>query len=212
MNVVLLSAARRCTPETVGAWREQLGVVDAADVSLALVALHRPGHALPWVDTIVLGKLSSRGRTQRLAAAPAGSAAPDGAVAPAAALAAQAPQAAPAPVQREGVHRLVHGVRWRYRRARRAATTHPLARRVAGSTKVRRIRSAVSPLGPASAYSIGALAAPGVHALVAGADVVVALDADTYRAAWLLARRHPGPDVVVGTAAGKQAIARRRWG
>ena len=38
------------------------------------------------------------------------------------------------------------------------------------------------------------------------ADVVVALDADTYRAAWLLARRYPAPDVVVGAAAGKQAV------
>jgi hypothetical protein len=56
---------------------------------------------------------------------------------------------------------------------------------------------------------MSALTSPAVQVLVAGADVVVALDATTHRAAWLLARRHLGPDVVVGTSAGKQAVARR---
>ncbi|MBO3129952.1 hypothetical protein [Dermatophilus congolensis] len=44
----------------------------------------------------------------------------------------------------------------------------------------------------------------------AGADLVFPVDARSQRGAWLLARRHPGPDVVVGYPAAKRALRARR--
>lgn len=217
MNVVLLSSARRTTPDAALSIREQLGLAGRDDVVIRLVALHRPGRPLPGMETLVLDpKVLARGRVLTVPAAPlpaegrTGPATEDLSATPAeaAVATADAPVAPAAP--RTGVAKVVHGVRWRARRAKRQVAAHPQVKRVASSTKVRKVRSAVKPLGPASGFAVAALAAREVQPLVRDADVVVALDANTYRAAWLLARRHPGPDVVVGAAAGKQAAERRR--
>lgn len=221
MNVVLLASARRTTPEAALAVREQLGLADRPDVALSLVTVHRPAAGLPGMDALVIGT-GARARRRALRVPAAASAAPTAALDPTASVDTdeQAPAdpspatpvvtaPAPAAAPRRGTHRVAHAVRWRARRARRTVAAQPVVQRAGRSTTVRRVRTALSPLGPAGSYAVGALASGPVQTLVAGADVVVALDADTHRAAWLLARRHPGPDVVVGAAAGHQAIAAR---
>lgn len=213
MNVVLLSSARRMSGEAAVSAREQLGLADRPDVVPTLVTVHRPGQGLPGVDTLVIRSgATGRGRALSVPAGPLTTTDPVEAAslgaADASAITSTGPAGTPsAPAQRQGAARVVHAVRWRSRRAKRALAAHPTARRVARSTKVRRVRSAVAPLGSAGGYAVAAMASAQVQSLVARADVVVALDADTYRAAWLLARRHPGPAVVVGLAAGKQAVA-----
>lgn len=210
MNIVLLGSARRMTPEAAVSARDQLGLADRPDVVPSLVTVHRPARGLPGIDTLVIrAGATGRGRVLAVPAGPLTTSDPVEAAAAeaddAAPVAATAPAAPAAP--RQGAAKVVHAVRWRSRRVKRAVAAHPTAQRVARSTKVRRVRSAVAPLGNAGGYAVGALASAQVQSLVARADVVVALDADTYRAAWLLARRHPGPAVVVGLAAGKQAVA-----
>ena len=88
--------------------------------------------------------------------------------------------------------------------------SHPTVARVRNSTKVRKVTNAVVPGGPSARFALTTMRARNVQAVVADADVVVALDANAHRAAWLLARRHAGPDVVVGTAAGRRVISARR--
>ena len=120
---------------------------------------------------------------------------------------------------------VAHALRWRTNRARlavrrRAAVArrglgsspvrnHPTVARVLGSTKLRRARKAVVPDTHVSRYAAACLASREVHQLVDRADMVVAMDARTHRAAWLLARRHPRPDVVVGLAAAQRTLQAR---
>jgi hypothetical protein len=120
---------------------------------------------------------------------------------------------------------VAHALRWRTNRARLAMRRHPaLSRvvgpgglrrhptvaRVLGSTKLRRAGKAVVPDSLASRYAAACLVSRDVNELFAQADVVVAMDAHTHRAAWLLARRHPGPDVVVGLAAAQRSLQARQ--
>lgn len=104
---------------------------------------------------------------------------------------------------------LAHALRWRANRVRLNLLRHPTVLRVRGSTKLRRARKAVLPDSLSSRYAAACLTSREVNELVAGADVVVAMDAHTHRAAWLLARRHPRPDVVVGLAAAQRALQAR---
>lgn len=101
-------------------------------------------------------------------------------------------------------------VRWRANRARLAVRRHPTVSRVAGSTKLRRLRKALAPDSLGSRYAAACLVSREVSDLFDSADVVVAMDAHTHRAAWLLARRHPGPDVVVGLAAAQRCLQARK--
>ena len=104
----------------------------------------------------------------------------------------------PAPLTARAVPgRLAHGVGWRVRRARAAVGRHPVARRVSGSAKVRAVRR-LAPDRTSATFTATTLLAREVNDAVATADLVVALDRNTHQAAWFLARRHPGPDVVVG--------------
>lgn len=104
---------------------------------------------------------------------------------------------------------VAHALRWRANRARLAVRNQPLVSRVIGSTKLRRARKAIVPDSLASRYAAACLVSREVNDLVERADVVVAMDAHTHRAAWLLARRHPGPDVVVGLAAAQRTLKAR---
>lgn len=101
---------------------------------------------------------------------------------------------------------LAHALRWRANRVRLNVRRHPTVSRVIGSTKLRRARKAVVPDSLASRYAAACLVSREVNELIHRADVVVAMDAHTHRAAWLLARRHPRPDVVVGLAAAKRSL------
>ncbi|PKW27227.1 hypothetical protein [Phycicoccus duodecadis] len=216
MKVVVLSSARRTTPAYVASIRDQLGLDDVPDARMTWVALHHPRRPLPGLDTHVTGPAAVvRGRARLVPAGPAPLPGDDEPTAEDARTDderdADASSTGPRPAgpPQPFVRRALHGVRWRARRAQRAAVQHPVAQRVAGSTKVRRVRSALTPGGAATVFAAGTLRSPAVNSLVRRADVVVALDARTYRAAWLLARRHRGPDVVVGTAAGKAAVTVR---
>ena len=87
---------------------------------------------------------------------------------------------------------------------------HPRLDRLRRSTKVRKVLKAGRSGGASLRFALTTSSASAVQQVVARADVVVALDAESHRAGWLLARRHPGPDVVVGTAAGKRMLDGRR--
>jgi hypothetical protein len=207
VNVVLLSSARRTTTDAALSVRSQLGLTGRPEVVLDLVALHRPGRPLPGMRCIVLTPRVIAGR--RAVAVPAAPLPADDLAAPVSGDPSVRQAEPGTPPRREGFARVAHGVRWRARRARATAGAHPAVLRISSSTKVRKVRSALRPLDRSSGYAVAALVSREVHSLVADADVVVALDAHTFRAAWLLARRHPGPAVVVGAAAGKRAAALR---
>lgn len=89
----------------------------------------------------------------------------------------------------------------------------PGGSRVAGlrrHPKVRKVARAARSGGASLRFAVVALGSRQIQQVVAEADVVVALDPESHRAAWLVARRHRRPDVVVGAAAGKRVIAARR--
>ncbi len=127
--------------------------------------------------------------------------------------AAPAPAPVPAPVPaRTGAGRVAHALKWRANRVRLTVRRHPVARRVSGSTKVRRVRHALTPGGLATHFALGCTQSDAVRRAVGGADLVVALDQSSHRAAWLLARRVAGPEVVVGVPAGARIVALHRDG
>ncbi|HEU5143726.1 MAG TPA: hypothetical protein VFT81_01010 [Dermatophilaceae bacterium] len=75
--------------------------------------------------------------------------------------------------------------------------------------RLRRVATRIAPDVLGSRFALSCLRKPDVRREVADADVVVALDAHTYRAAWLLARLHPAPAFVAGTGAGRRVIEER---
>ena len=113
---------------------------------------------------------------------------------------------------RSGAARAAHALRWRANRARLTVVRHPVAQRVSGSTKVRKVRHALTPGGLATHFALGCAQSDAVRRAVAGADLVVALDQNSHRAAWMLARRVAGPEVVVGVPAGARLVALHRDG
>ncbi|GAA4110106.1 hypothetical protein GCM10022415_03620 [Knoellia locipacati] len=114
--------------------------------------------------------------------------------------------------RRTGARRVGHALKWRANRLRLTVQRHPVAQRIGGSTKVRRLRGAVTPGGLATHFALGCAQSPAVRRAVAGADLVVALDQNSHRAAWLLARRIAGPEVVVGIPAAARIVALDRDG
>lgn len=102
--------------------------------------------------------------------------------------------------------RAAKAVSWRANKVRLMVKRHPGLGRVRNSTKLRKAQANLAPSSLPTSFALACLRAREIGALVDVADLVVALDANTHRAAWLLARRHPRPMVMVGTAAGKQAI------
>lgn len=55
-------------------------------------------------------------------------------------------------------------------------------------------------------FAASCLRAGKVHDMVRDADLVVALDAASQRGAWTLAKKVPGPHVVIGIPAAKRII------
>lgn len=214
MNIVLLTTARGQRPEALESAREQLGLTAADHPDIRVVGWHPPRRGLPVTQHVVLGpdlSLTGRARYVRVApSAPPGS--PDlAAGAGEAAFPSPAAEASPADLPRSlppvyHPRRVAKAVAWRARRIRKALRKPALVTRVRQSTKVRKVKNKLAPGGLATQYAIGCLRAAVVHDLVERADVVVAMDANTHRAAWLLARRHPGPAVVVGLTAGRRVL------
>lgn len=105
--------------------------------------------------------------------------------------------------------RAVKAVRWRVNKVRITVKRHPRIARLRSSATLRAVRTNLAPSSLPTSFATSCLRAQKIGALVDGADLVVALDVNTHRAAWLLARRHHRPAVVVGAAAGRQVIASR---
>jgi hypothetical protein len=204
MRVVLLTTARGQRPATVREVLKELGLADHPETEVVVVGLHYPKKPLPVAANLVVGPdLSVRRQAKSVPTRDD--------VAAAEAAGATAAPAAPATPTAPIYHpaRVGKAVAWRARRARHTVRTNPAVVRVRNSTKVRRVKNKVLPGGLATRYAVACLSATNVGAAIEGADVVVALDSNTYRAAWLLARRHPRPAVVVGVAAGRRAVGDR---
>ena len=203
MNIVILATARGLRPASFRTIRDELAVDPVSDV-VTVVCAHRPYRPLP-VDAVLWAgaDYGLRRHATELPVAPhdveESDENADDESAP-----------VPPPVERTLARRLAHGVAWRARRVRFAVNDHPVVSRARNSTKVRKATNAVFPGGISARFAANALQARNVQRVVSTADVVIALDTNSHRAAWILARRHPGPDVVVGTAAGRRVIAARR--
>lgn len=235
MRVVLLSTARRPHPAWLLELMEQLGVRDRSDVALAVVTAHGSSSALPATMHLRAGlaTVAIGARTQRVALAPTGSTsdptdaglteslaeAMTGALTDDPDVPLDEPADDEVPDDVVGTSttdaplpsllhpaRVRKAVQWRANKVRLTIKRHPTIRRVSGSTKVRKATTLLTG-GVSTTFALACLRSPKVGRLVAGADVVVALDAGSHRAAWLLARRHSGPHVIAGTAAAKRVIA-----
>jgi hypothetical protein len=116
--------------------------------------------------------------------------------------------------------RLRQAVVWRAKRSRRRAERF-------GARQVRRVkmlRSNADHLPSAMVrtslrgrkdalsweFATMAMTSHSVNTLFRTADVVIPVDARAQKAAWLLARRHRGPDVIVTLPAAARAVAARR--
>jgi hypothetical protein len=116
--------------------------------------------------------------------------------------------------------RLRQAVAWRARRARRQAERFG-ARQVRRVTMLRSdtghlpsaiIRTSLRGRKDALSWEFASMAntSRAVNTLFRTAEVVIPVDARAQKAAWLLARRHPGPDVIVTLPAAARAVAARR--
>jgi hypothetical protein len=59
-------------------------------------------------------------------------------------------------------------------------------------------------------FTLAATSSRTVNAVFATADVVVPVDQRSQKAAWILARRHAAPEVIVTLPAAARAVASRR--
>lgn len=217
MRIVLLSA-RRLRPHQVESAIADLGFTAADAPDVRIVTWSLPVGRLPVLEHVVVGPDPlSKPRTVRVAqaaSAPAqrtsvamqdDGAGPEEVVdgEPLAAAETDPPSSA---ITRTGSERIRHAVRWRTNRARMAMGRHPLSQKVLGSTKVRRVAAKVVPGGVSAQFAISAARAQRVRRLCAMATVVVAIDQNAQRAAWLLARRVPHVPFVVGLPAAKRVI------
>ncbi len=215
MKVVLLTTARSQRPATLVTLKEQLGIAPGDDTEVTVVSWYRPKRPLPVQTNLLVGPDFTVSRHARILAVadPAqaeGGLDDDGHETESATdpvLAAAPPPAPLGPVY--DPRRIAKAVTWRANKVRLAVKANPAVSRVRNSTKVRKVRNKVMPGSLGSRYAVACLRARNVREEIAGADVVVALDANTHRAAWLLARQHEGPAFVVGTAAGKRVLSER---
>lgn len=207
MNIVILASARGLRPASFRTFREELGIVPGED-EVTVVTAHRPYRPLPVDATLRTGAdVTLRRHAIVLPVSPVDDADALDDAADATADAGSSSGSSPAPSL---PGRLAHGVAWRARRVRFAVRDNPKVSRVRNSTKVRKATNLIFPGGVSARFALNTLRAKEVREALERAHVVVALDANTHRAAWLLARRHAEPDVVVGTAAGRRVISARR--
>jgi hypothetical protein len=116
--------------------------------------------------------------------------------------------------------RLRQAVRWRARRHVRRVGRLPSRVRKRAHQRLSQVRglpdrAARSLLqrrgdGIAGGYVLATLGSRQVRRLFADADVVLPVDARSQKAAWLLARRYAGPDVLVTLPAARRALDARR--
>lgn len=232
MKVVLLTTARSQRPATLATLKAQLGLLPNDGTEVSVVSWYRPKRPLPVQTNLLVGPDLSFGRRARVLDV-ADPAAPDEDLDDALGVdldddlgddlgddigddAAHSPDSRaidPDPRAQLGPiydpRRVVKALTWRANKVRLAVRANPTVSRVRNSTKLRKARNKVAPGLLGSQYAVACLSARNVREEIDGADVVVALDANTHRAAWLLARQHAGPAFVVGTAAGKRSLAER---
>jgi len=104
--------------------------------------------------------------------------------------------------------RIRQAIAWRLRRLRRSALASGRLVEIRAHPRFRRARNqttSVVSLG----FATSCLRARKVHEMTRDADLVIALDAASHRGAWTLARKVPGPDVVIGIPAAQRVLARR---
>ncbi len=102
--------------------------------------------------------------------------------------------------------RLRAAAAWRARRLKRAASIRTRIRRHPQFRKVRNRLSPSASLG----FAASCLRARTVHSMTRDSDLVIALDTAAHRGAWILAKRVPGPDVVIGVPAAERLLDQRR--
>jgi hypothetical protein len=214
VKVVLLTTARGQRPATIATLKEQLGLVPEDGTEVGFISWYYPKRPLPVQTHLVVGPDFTVARHARILPVAEPSLGPedeggdDDAPPLTAESAGTDASAAPlAPVYHP--KRVAKALTWRANKARLAVRGNPTVARVRNSTKLRKLRNKVAPGSLGSRFALACLQARNVRAEIDSADVVVALDANTHRAAWLLARRHPDPAFVVGTAAGKRVLEER---
>lgn len=214
MKVVLLTTARGQRPATIATLKEQLGLVPEDGTEVSVVSWYYPKRPLPVQSHLLVGPDFTVSRHARvLPVADVSADAEDESTE----AVTEVPSGEPASTNETAAalgpvyhpKRVVKAVTWRANKARLAVRRNPTVARVSNSTKLRKLRNKLAPGSLGSRYALACLQARNVRAEVDAADVVVALDANTHRAAWLLSRRHPDPAFVVGTAAGKRVLGER---
>lgn len=229
MKVVLLTTARSQDPTMLATLKAQLGVFPDDGVEVSVISWHRPRRPLPVTTNLLVGSDVTFSRSARVldVADPwvtedlgelddlGGPDAPGSDHSPGSADSLSLPE--PSVRARDAgtpqpVSDLSRVSQARGRRANAvwlAIWDNPTVSRVRNSTKLRKARNKVAPGLLGSQFAAACLRARNVRQEVDAADVVVALDANTHRAAWLLARLHARPAFVVGTAAGKRVLLER---
>jgi hypothetical protein len=102
--------------------------------------------------------------------------------------------------------RVKEAAAWRARRLKRRMS---LRTRIRRNAQFRRVRRRLSP-GASLGFAASCLRAGMVHDMARGADLVIALDTPSHRGAWTLAKKVPGPAVVIGLPAAKRLLEERR--
>ena len=230
MKIVLLSTGRGLRPERIEELRARLGLLPSD--RMCLVAWQRSGSPLPVDRHLVVGPHlligGGRGTDQKVqqpapldalreasalekgTAVDEGSAVEEGA--PANALVSEAAAArtreklATAMLPVWHPRRVRSAVAWRVRRLKRRVS---LRKRIRRNVQLRRIRNQL-PSGASLGFAASCLWAGKVHNMTRAADIVIALDTPSHRGAWTLAKRVPGPDVVIGIPPAKRLLELRQ--
>lgn len=220
MNVVLLTTGRGNRATMIHEARAELGL-DVTD-ELRIVSWNPPPRPLPVSEHFVLGPVPRLFRaparaTETVPYVPRAAGVdhdPDLGDLEAEALGEQLPESmtlasvpTTATLPLTDPARIKAALLWRVNRVKllKRKARHAV-NRVRRHPTFRRVRGLVLP-GVSTGFALACLRAKPVHAMVARADVVVALDAGSHRGAWALARRVAGPHVVVGLAAAKRLVA-----
>ena len=218
MKIVLLSTGRGLRPERIEELRVRLGLLPSD--RMCLVAWQRSGSPLPVDRHLVVGPHlligGGRGTDQKvqqpapLDALQEASAVEEGASANAlvseAAAARTREKLATAMLPVWHPRRVRSAVAWRVRRLKRRVS---LRTRIRRNVQLRRIRNRL-PSGASLGFAASCLWAGKVHNMTRAADIVIALDTPSHRGAWTLARRVPGPDVVIGIPPAKRLLELRQ--